>query len=137
MWGAVLCCLAGVQNYSGALAVRFFLGVFEAAVTPGFALFTSQVRPFAIFPGSRGLTITVVHQKRTRDSHCDLVQFQRCCSSIRWSAGVWHCQRVASAWLVNCPMEDCLPGYGSVDINSWRSLPVFYAGQPAERSMAK
>lgn len=34
--------MAGVQNYSGALAVRFFLGVFEAAVTPGFALFTSQ-----------------------------------------------------------------------------------------------
>ena len=34
--------MAGVKNYSGALAVRFFLGVFEAAVTPGFALFTSQ-----------------------------------------------------------------------------------------------
>ena len=34
--------MAAVQNYSGALAVRFFLGVFEAAVTPGFALFTSQ-----------------------------------------------------------------------------------------------
>ncbi|KAL8832424.1 MAG: hypothetical protein Q9170_004882 [Blastenia crenularia] len=42
MWGLVLCCMAGVKNYSGALAVRFFLGVFEAAVTPGFALFTSQ-----------------------------------------------------------------------------------------------
>ncbi|KAI4170896.1 MAG: hypothetical protein LQ343_004660 [Gyalolechia ehrenbergii] len=43
MWGLVLSCMAGVKNYSGALAVRFFLGVFEAAVTPGFALFTSQV----------------------------------------------------------------------------------------------
>lgn len=42
MWGLVLCCLAAVKNYSGAIAVRFFLGVFEAAVTPGFALFTSQ-----------------------------------------------------------------------------------------------
>ncbi|KAL8735285.1 MAG: hypothetical protein Q9181_002860 [Wetmoreana brouardii] len=42
MWGLVLCCMAGVKNYSGGLAVRFFLGVFEAAVTPGFALFTSQ-----------------------------------------------------------------------------------------------
>lgn len=42
MWGAVLACFAAVQNFSGAVAVRFFLGVFEAAVTPGFALFTSQ-----------------------------------------------------------------------------------------------
>lgn len=42
MWGLVLCCMAAVQNYSGAIAVRFFLGVFEAAVTPGFAFFTSQ-----------------------------------------------------------------------------------------------
>ena len=41
-WGLVLCCMAAVQSYSGAIAVRFFLGVFESAVTPGFALFTSQ-----------------------------------------------------------------------------------------------
>jgi len=44
MWGLVLACFAGVKNYSGAIAIRFFLGVFEAAVTPGFAYFTSQVR---------------------------------------------------------------------------------------------
>jgi hypothetical protein len=43
MWGTVLACLAGVKSFAGAVAVRFFLGVFEAAVTPGFALFTSQV----------------------------------------------------------------------------------------------
>jgi len=42
MWGTVLCCFAAVKNFAGAVAVRFFLGVFEAAVTPGFALFTSQ-----------------------------------------------------------------------------------------------
>jgi ACS family allantoate permease-like MFS transporter len=41
-WGLVLSCFAGVNNFSGAVAIRFFLGVFEAAVTPGFALFTSQ-----------------------------------------------------------------------------------------------
>lgn len=44
MWGLTLCCMAALTNYSGALAVRFFLGVFEAAVTPGFSYFTSQVR---------------------------------------------------------------------------------------------
>lgn len=42
MWGLTLCCMAAVKNFAGAVAVRFFLGVFEAAVTPGFALFTSQ-----------------------------------------------------------------------------------------------
>ncbi|KAI1495009.1 major facilitator superfamily transporter allantoate [Biscogniauxia mediterranea] len=41
-WGLVLCCMAAVKNFAGAMAVRFFLGVFEAAVSPGFALFTSQ-----------------------------------------------------------------------------------------------
>lgn len=42
MWGGTLCCMAATKNFAGAVAVRFFLGVFEAAVTPGFALFTSQ-----------------------------------------------------------------------------------------------
>lgn len=41
-WGTVLCCMAAVNSYGGALAVRFFLGVAESAVTPGFALITSQ-----------------------------------------------------------------------------------------------
>lgn len=40
--GIVLSCFAAVENYAGAIAIRFFLGVFESAVTPGFALFTSQ-----------------------------------------------------------------------------------------------
>ena len=42
LWGLVLCCMAAVDSFSSAMAVRFFLGVFEAAVSPGFALFTSQ-----------------------------------------------------------------------------------------------
>lgn len=42
MWGITLCLFATVKNFAGAVAVRFFLGLFEAAVTPGFALFTSQ-----------------------------------------------------------------------------------------------
>lgn len=42
MWGLTLCCMAAVKDFAGAMTVRFFLGVFEAAVSPGFALFTSQ-----------------------------------------------------------------------------------------------
>lgn len=33
MWGLVLCCMAATKNFAGAMTVRFFLGVFEAAVT--------------------------------------------------------------------------------------------------------
>jgi ACS family allantoate permease-like MFS transporter len=42
MWGIVLTCFAAVDNFAGAMAIRFLLGMFEAAVTPGWALFTSQ-----------------------------------------------------------------------------------------------
>ena len=41
-WGTVLACFAAVKNFSGAVAIRFLLGVCEASVTPGFALLTSQ-----------------------------------------------------------------------------------------------
>ncbi len=44
IWGAVLACFSTVSNFGGAAAIRVFLGVFESAVTPGFALLTSQVR---------------------------------------------------------------------------------------------
>ena len=42
LWGAVLSCFAAVDSYAGAIAIRFFLGVCEASVTPGFAFLTSQ-----------------------------------------------------------------------------------------------
>lgn len=42
LWGLVLACFAAAKDFSGAVAIRFFLGVTEAAVTPGFALLTSQ-----------------------------------------------------------------------------------------------
>ncbi|EJT98412.1 MFS allantoate transporter [Dacryopinax primogenitus] len=42
VWGAILACMAGTKDFAGLMAVRFFLGLFEASVSPGFALFTSQ-----------------------------------------------------------------------------------------------
>ena len=42
MWGTVLALHAAVSNFGEAVTARFFLGIFESAVTPGFALFTSQ-----------------------------------------------------------------------------------------------
>ncbi|TVY36752.1 putative transporter [Lachnellula subtilissima] len=43
LWGIVNPCFAAVQSYSGAIAVRFFLGVLKASISPGFALVTAQV----------------------------------------------------------------------------------------------
>ncbi|KAI1400681.1 major facilitator superfamily domain-containing protein [Hypoxylon fuscum] len=41
IWGIILTCHAGVSSYAGLLTVRFFLGVFEATVTPAFVIITS------------------------------------------------------------------------------------------------
>ena len=38
LWGSMLVLHAAVGNFAGAVAVRLLLGVFESAVTPGFAL---------------------------------------------------------------------------------------------------
>lgn len=42
VWGAVLTLHAAVSNYGGLLAARFFLGIFEATVTPAFVIITSM-----------------------------------------------------------------------------------------------
>lgn len=41
LWGIVLVCHVFVNNYSGILVVRFFLGALEATVTPAFVILTS------------------------------------------------------------------------------------------------
>ncbi|OQE11086.1 hypothetical protein PENVUL_c003G01206 [Penicillium vulpinum] len=41
LWGIALTCHAATHNYATLLVVRFFLGAFEATVTPAFVLFTS------------------------------------------------------------------------------------------------
>lgn len=40
VWGLMVILLTQARSFSSALAVRFFLGVFEAAVTPGLTLMT-------------------------------------------------------------------------------------------------
>jgi hypothetical protein len=50
MWGTVLALHATVWSFGSAVAARLFLGVFEAAVTPGFALLTSQCEHALSFP---------------------------------------------------------------------------------------
>lgn len=42
VWGLVLSCIAACNDFASLAVVRFFLGLFEASVSPGFALFTSQ-----------------------------------------------------------------------------------------------
>jgi MFS family permease len=42
IWGAVLMCHGATYNYVGLMVARFFLGVTEAAVAPGFSLITGM-----------------------------------------------------------------------------------------------
>ncbi|CRG86947.1 putative transporter C460,05 [Talaromyces islandicus] len=42
VWGGVLMCHAACKNFGGLMAARFFLGVGEAAIAPGFALITGM-----------------------------------------------------------------------------------------------
>ena len=42
LWGMILALFAVVHDFKGAAVIRVLLGAFEAAVTPGFALITSQ-----------------------------------------------------------------------------------------------
>ncbi|CAL5867483.1 uncharacterized protein PFLUO_LOCUS1702 [Penicillium psychrofluorescens] len=41
-WGIILAVFATVSNFQGAMAIRFLLGMFEAASMPAFALISSQ-----------------------------------------------------------------------------------------------
>ncbi|KAF4462350.1 major facilitator superfamily transporter [Fusarium albosuccineum] len=41
-WAAVLLCTAALQNTAGLLAVRFFLGATESAISPGFNMVTAM-----------------------------------------------------------------------------------------------
>ncbi|KAB5530270.1 major facilitator superfamily domain-containing protein [Coniochaeta sp. 2T2.1] len=38
LWAGILMCHAACHNFGGLMAVRFFLGAFEAAIAPGFSL---------------------------------------------------------------------------------------------------
>ena len=42
IWGIVLCAHAGAHNSAQIITARVFLGVFEASVTPGFVILSSQ-----------------------------------------------------------------------------------------------
>ncbi|EXJ79543.1 hypothetical protein A1O3_07822 [Capronia epimyces CBS 606.96] len=42
LWGIILMCHAACQNFAGLVTARFFLGVGEAALAPGFALITGM-----------------------------------------------------------------------------------------------
>jgi len=42
LWGIVLTLHAVVHNFTGLIIVRFFLGVLESAISPGFSLITGM-----------------------------------------------------------------------------------------------
>ena len=128
MWGLVLCCMAGVKNYSGALAVRFFLGVFEAAVTPGFALFTSQVvRRFFSGAKANRFQFIVVYEERARHKSRYLVQLQRMGTIIWRFPRLRNRERISSPWIYHCSMEDRFLSHRLAYHCNWHPVPYFHA----------
>ncbi|KAK1853174.1 MFS allantoate transporter [Colletotrichum chrysophilum] len=66
-WGVALTCHAATHNYAGLLATRFFLGAFEATVTPAFVLITSmwykqgeQARRVGYWLSCNGLSLIIM-----------------------------------------------------------------------------
>jgi MFS family permease len=43
LWGMVLMCHGATKSFTGLMIARFFWGVTESAVAPGFALLTGMV----------------------------------------------------------------------------------------------
>lgn len=123
MWGATLSCFAAVQNFAGAVAVRFFLGLFEAAVSPGFALFTSQVR---VEPNKLGLglTVKVVHEERTRFPNRDMVLIQRVWADIWRSPRIRHRKGRSASWSRLSTVENYLSYYWALDPEPWCHIPL-------------
>ena len=129
-----------MNNYAGAIAIRFFLGVFEAAVTPGFALLTSQVRHLnseSYFHDTNLKLLSVVHQERTRKPSQHLVQLQRCRSNPGRAYRLRYRSRNFKAWIVDRAMEDYLPGYWSLDHCPRLHLPLDCPRQPIECPVAQ
>ncbi|KAJ5711791.1 hypothetical protein N7488_005947 [Penicillium malachiteum] len=54
IWGGILMCHAACQNYAGLVTCRFFLGIGEAAVAPGFGLITGMFYKREEQPGRQG-----------------------------------------------------------------------------------
>lgn len=90
MWGVVLALFAAVDNFSGAIAVRFFLGLFEAAVTPGKAAsLLLQSRQLMTHGRLCLVHQPMVYQEGARAEDRNLVQFQWRCTGTTVYSTIW------------------------------------------------
>lgn len=143
VWGTILACFAAVHNFPGAVAIRFFLGMFEAAVTPGFALLTSQVSCPIDCALSTTLTSeliandAVVHEARAGKSRRHLVQFQRLGSDLRRICCVRSRSWDAETRRRHRALEDYLPRYRFADRCPRGIFLLSDPGQPAECALAQ
>ena len=116
--------MAAVRNFSDAVAVRFFLGVFEAAVTPGFALFTSQCRCTPYLDRAHCTNNTRVHEKGARYPHWHLVWLQWMGADFRWPRCIWHCSRNGYPRFGDRSMEDSILGHWAFDDLYWGDFSI-------------
>ena len=77
VWGGILMCHAATTNFAGLMCARFFLGVGEAAIAPGFTLLTGM------FYKREEQPIRYVHFKKQTDEFL-LIEF---CRQSAWFFG--------------------------------------------------
>jgi len=122
-WGTTLCCMAAVNSYGSALAVRFILGVCESAVTPGFARESILDRGPLLQPlKSFSYHLAMVHQSRAGHPCGHLVQLQWLRADSRRLDCVRHCPRRGQTRVIHRGLEDQLPMDWPADDCGWDYL---------------
>ena len=106
-WGALTIGFAGVQNYATVVALRFFIGAFEAGFFPGRSLslplrslIAKSADVFRI--GIFGNDLVSLERKSSPYSvHYRLLQSRRC---FRWDNSVWRGPYEWCRWSGRLPM---------------------------------
>lgn len=127
MWGTTLTLFATTKNFAGALTVRFFLGVFEAAVGENdiFGGDTLTVRTGHSW--LRSLHVPVVHQIRAgrQDWYMVLLQWRR--TGNRRTGGLRYCRWSASRNHPYIWLEGRVHHFWAVDRGSRGGVLLYHA----------
>jgi hypothetical protein len=126
--GLVLSCFAAVENYAGAIVIRFFLGVFESAVSDESSVrIRLKTKLNTGHSRLRTLHIPMVHKERAGFAHRYLVQLQWVCPDLRWLRCVRHRGRLPQVWHRDRTLEDHLPCHWPSDNLCWPHILVDHA----------
>lgn len=99
--GIVMTLMGVVQNYTGLLIARIFLGVTEAGLFPGVAVSSpfAEQHIFSVLMPRLVLFDHVVLPPRNPASHCVVLLSCLHCRSLQWSSGICNCEDGWCWWI--------------------------------------